>query len=116
MTVGYAVKTAEKSTVKGWQFKEFKEFEEFAALASLGFLKIRSLSENFWRQLFEINSPINAHPAILAASGGQKIPVKLEKIGITEAFKENITKKRKTRIRLSNLTRNQAFHSLQGFL
>jgi hypothetical protein len=68
------------------------------------------------REFFEINSPINAHPAILAASGGQKIPVKLEKIGITEAFKENITKKRKTRIRLSNLTRNQAFHSLQGFL
>lgn len=51
MTVGYAVKTAEKSTVKGWQFKEFKEFEEFAALASLGFLKIRSLSENFWRRI-----------------------------------------------------------------
>ena len=54
MTVGYAVKTAEKSTVKGWQFKEFEEFEEFeefAALASLGFLKIRSLSENFWRRI-----------------------------------------------------------------
>lgn len=54
MTVGYAVKTAEKSTVKGWQFKEFKEFkefEEFEALASLGFLKIRSLSENFWRSI-----------------------------------------------------------------
>lgn len=48
MTVGYAVKIAEKSTVKGWQFKEF---EEFAALASLGFLKIRSLSENFWRRI-----------------------------------------------------------------
>ena len=32
MTVGYAVKTAEKSTVKGWQFKEFEEFEEFEEL------------------------------------------------------------------------------------
>ena len=54
MTVGYAVKTAEKSTVKGWQFKEFEEFEEFeefAALASLGFLKVRSLSENFRRRI-----------------------------------------------------------------
>ena len=34
MTVGYAVKTAEKSTVKGWQFKEFEEFEEFEEFAA----------------------------------------------------------------------------------
>ncbi|MFR8854222.1 MAG: hypothetical protein ACLVHQ_04640 [Oscillospiraceae bacterium] len=57
MTVGYAVKTAEKSTVKGWQFKEFEEFEEFeefAALASLGFLKIRSLSGIFG-DVFPVN-------------------------------------------------------------
>lgn len=59
MTVGYAVKTAEKSTVKGWQFKEFEEFEEFeefAALASLGFLKIRSLSLRIFGDVFPINS------------------------------------------------------------
>ena len=96
------------------QVSAFSKFEAFPRIFGDVFLVNQLLK--CLREFFEINSPINAHPAILAASGGQKIPVKLEKIGITEAFKENITKKRKTRIRLSNLTRNQAFHSLQGFL